>query len=496
MSKHNYFVIFLKKINLSINNLLKKYLNKLNFNNFYNIAVSNKIFITFVTVFILFLSYLSLPNIYNKTQINNELKSQLLEKFNLQFKFTQNLNYNFFPLPHFTSEEIIILNNQNEISKIKKLKIYLSLSNLFPLKNIKVNNLTLENANFYLNNQNYNFFIKLLGKNFKNSNLEIKDSNIFYRNIENEVLFINKILKMKYYYDFKNLKNISVSKNEIFNIPYSLKLYDNKIENKILSKLNLNFLKLQIENEIDYSGNIKNGSSSLIFKQNKSNAIYKLKKNSFIFSIYDKLNDPNFSYKGKINFNPFYSKLEGVTGEIDLSYLFNSNTLIAQLLKSKILNHKHLNFDLDINANKIQNYQSFINLLLKSKIQEGLIDIDNTKFSWKDYANFEILESLIYVNGNELVLDGKLDIVINDYNKIYKSLATPKDYRTEIKKIEINFNYNFDQNILRLSNIKIDNVLNKNINNFLKNLIFKNDKLQNKIFLKNIFNEVIKVYVG
>ena len=496
MSKHNYFVIFLKKINLSINNLLKKYLNKLNFNNFYNIAVSNKIFITFVTVFILFLSYLSLPNIYNKTQINNELKSQLLEKFNLQFKFTQNLNYNFFPLPHFTSEEIIILNNQNEISKIKKLKIYVSLSNLFPLKNIKVNNLTLENANFYLNNQNYNFFIKLLGKNFKNINLEIKDSNIFYRNIENEVLFINKILKMKYYYDFKNLKNISVSKNEIFNIPYSLKLYDNKIENKILSKLNLNFLKLQIENEIDYSGNIKNGSSSLIFKQNKSNAIYKLKKNSFIFSIYDKLNDPNFSYKGKINFNPFYSKLEGVTGEIDLSYLFNSNTLIAQLLKSKILNHKHLNFDLDINANKIQNYQSFINLLLKSKIQEGLIDIDNTKFSWKDYANFEILESLIYVNGNELVLDGKLDIVINDYNKIYKSLATPKDYRTEIKKIEINFNYNFDQNILRLSNIKIDNVLNKNINNFLKNLIFKNDKLQNKIFLKNIFNEVIKVYVG
>ena len=33
MSKHNYFVIFLKKINLSINNSLKKYLNRLKFQN-------------------------------------------------------------------------------------------------------------------------------------------------------------------------------------------------------------------------------------------------------------------------------------------------------------------------------------------------------------------------------------------------------------------------------------------------------------------------------
>ena len=55
----------------------------------------------------------------------------------------------------------------------------------------------------------------LLDKNFKNSNFIIKNSNIFYRNKENEVLFINKIINLKYYYDVKVLRNIFISKNEI-----------------------------------------------------------------------------------------------------------------------------------------------------------------------------------------------------------------------------------------------------------------------------------------
>jgi hypothetical protein len=496
MKKHNFFVIFLKKINLSINNLLKKYLNKLNLNNFSNIIRSNKFFITFFVLFILFLSYLLIPNIYNKTQITKELKNQLLDKFNLEFNFSQNLKYNFFPRPHFSSIDAVILNNQSEISKIKKLKIYVSLSNLLSLDNIKVNNLILENANFNFNNKNYDFFINLLDKNFKDSTFEIKDSNIFYRNINQDVLFINKIINMKYYYDINDLKNISVSKNKIFNLPYSLELHNNKTEKKIFTKINLEFFKTQIVNEINYSGDIKLGSSNLIFNKNKSNVTYKIKKNSLIFRIFDKLNTPNFSYKGKINFSPFYSSLKGVTDKIDFSSFFKSNALITQLLKTELLNNKNLNFHLGVNASQIQNHESFVNIFLNSKIQEGLIDIDNTKFSWKEHVNFEISDSLIYVNNNELVLDGKLDIAINDYVEIYKFLLTPKSYRTKIKKLQLNFNYNFDKKIISLNNIKINNKLNHNVNNLLKSLIFRGDKLQNKIYLKKIFNEIIKAYAG
>ena len=496
MSKKNYFVKSLNKIYLSINNLLKKNLNKLNFNNFSKIARSNNFFFIFVALIILFVSYLSIPNIYTKAKIHTELKKQLLEKFNLNFKFSQNLNYKFLPRPHFTNEETIILNDQNEISKIKNLKIYVSLENLFSLKNIKVNNVILEDANINLNNQNYDFFLELLKADFKNNSFEIRDSNVFFKTEDDEVLFINKIINMKYFYDFKNLNNIVVSKNEIFNIPYQLELFVDRTKKKIFSELSLNLLKLKIENELDYSRNIKNGSTHLTIKQNKSKASYIINKNSLIFNLFDKVNSPNFLYKVNINFNPFYSKLQGSTKEIDLSTLFNSNALLAELLKSEILNNINLNFNLDINANKFKKYQGFDDIFLNFKIKEGLIDIDNTKFNWKDYAKFKILDSLIHVKNSELVLDGKLEIIIKDSQEIYKTLLTPKNYRTEIEKIELNFNYNFDQKILKLNDIRVDNVINKNVGNILKNLIVRSDKLQNKIYFKNMVNKAIKSYAG
>jgi len=496
MNKKNYFVKSLNKIYLSINNLLKKNLNKLNFNNFSKIARSNNFFFIFVALIILFVSYLSIPNIYTKAKIHTELKKQLLEKFNLNFKFSQNLNYKFLPRPHFTNEETIILNDQNEISKIKNLKIYVSLENLFSLKNIKVNNVILEDANINLNNQNYDFFLELLKADFKNNSFEIRDSNVFFKTEDDEVLFINKIINMKYFYDFKNLNNIVVSKNEIFNIPYQLELFVDRTKKKIFSELSLNLLKLKIENELDYSRNIKNGSTHLTIKQNKSKASYIINKNSLIFNLFDKVNSPNFLYKVNINFNPFYSKLQGSTKEIDLSTLFNSNALLAELLKSEILNNINLNFNLDINANKFKKYQGFDDIFLNFKIKEGLIDIDNTKFNWKDYAKFKILDSLIHVKNSELVLDGKLEIIIKDSQEIYKTLLTPKNYRTEIEKIELNFNYNFDQKILKLNDIRVDNVINKNVGNILKNLIVRSDKLQNKIYFKNMVNKAIKSYAG
>ena len=496
MSKNNHFVTFLKKINLSINNLLKKNLNKLNPNNLSNIINSNKFFFIFVALIILFLSYLALPNIYNKAEIRNELKEQLLNNFSLNFDLPQNLNYSFFPRPHFVNENSSIITSQGKISDIKKIKFYISLNSFFSLENITIKNVVIENANFNLNKQNYNFFTKILNGNFKNKTLEIKDSNVFYRNFDKEVLFINKIVNMLYYYDTKNFKNIAISKSKIFNVPYSLELSNNKIEKKIFSKININFLKLQIENQIQYIDGIKKGNVDIIFNQDQSNLTYEAKKDSFSFDFFDKLKNPKFLYQGNLNFNPFFSTLEGSTEKINFASLFNSDGLIFQLLKTEIFNNKNLNVEFSINGNRVKNSPNFLNIFFNSKIEEGLIDINNTKFSWKDDANLVISDSLIHVKDNELILDGKLDISVENLNKIYKFLLTPKKHRSEINKIELNFIYNFDQKILRLNEIKIDNKMNKKIGRFLKEILFEKDQIKNKIYLKNILNEAIKIYAG
>ena len=496
MIKHNYFVKFIKKINFIINRLIKNNLNKLNSTNFYKITKSNKFFLSLVVLIVLFISYLSIPNIYDKTEISEKLNDQLKKKFNLNFNLSQDIKYNFLPRPHFIYRNSSISKDQNEISKIKELKIYISLNNLFSYKNFNVQNLIIEKSKFNLNNQTYDFFTKLLDGNFKDGKLVIKDSNIFYKNKDDEFLFINKILNMEYFYDYKDLQNKVVSKNEIFNLPYSFELMKNNIEKKIFSKLNLDFLKLEINNELDFSNEAKKGL--LNFQLNKDNfsVTYDINENNFIFNLFDNLENSNFSYKGEVNLNPFYSKLEGAIKEINILYLLNSNSLILQLLKTEILNNKNLNFDLNIYADESQNFSNFIKIYLNSKIQEGLIDIDNTRFSWRDNADFSLEDSLIYVKDGELILDGKFNLTIKNSDEIYKFLLTPKIYRNELKNIEANFVYNFDQKIVNLDNIIIDNKNNKDLNKTLESLIFKKNKLQNRIYLKSILNRALKFYAG
>jgi hypothetical protein len=496
MTKYNYFAKFLKKFNLSINSLLKKYLNKLNANNLINIAVSNKVFLTFVVFIILFLSYLSIPHIYNKTDIKRELQNQLSDKFNLNFVFTKKFDYKFFPRPHFVAENLFIFDEQVEISDIKKIKIFVSLDNLFSLKNINVKDVNIENANFNLDKKNSLFFLKLLKNDFVESSIGIKNSNIFYKNIDQEVLFINKIINMKYYYDPKELKNIVFSENEIFNIPYSLMSYNDEVKSKNFLKINFKFLKFQIENELDYLNDKKKGNINFIYNKDKSEGYYEFSNEYLSFNFLDNPTNTKFFYQGDINFNPFYSTLKGNTDTIKISNLFFSDTIFYQLFKTEILNNKNLNIDLNINSKKALEFQNITDVILNLKVEEGLIDINNTKFSWNNYVNFEILDSLLYVNKNQLILDGKFVLIINNYNEIYKFLQISKKLRPELKKIELDFNYNFDQQTVDLNTIKINDQTNENVDKVLDKIIFKKNRLQNKILFKNIIKEVIATYVG
>ena len=496
MSKTNFFVKHLKNINNFINNLLEKNLNKLNSKNLSYLFKNNKIILTFVALFVIFVSYLLLPTFFNQTDISKKLKNEFQAKYDLNLKFSQNIEYNFFPRPHFITTESKILDDKKEIAEISKLKIFISYDNLFSIKNIDIRDIILENANFNLNTKNYNFFIELLNRDLQGGNIKINNSNVFFKHIDDEVLFITKIFKLKYYFDTKELKNIFYSENEIFNIPFSVESFFSQDSKKNLSTINLDFIKLNIENELIFENNKKIGKSKFNLNKIKRLVDYKIEKNSFDFHIFDKIDQPDVTYKGKFNFKPFFANLEGRLDEINLKYLFSNNAIVAQLLKTEIFNNKNIDFKLNINANSIYKNSNFKNLKLNSKIQDGLIDTDKTKFEWRDIADFEFLESLIFVRDGELVLDGKLKIKIKEFNNLYKFLLTPKNYRKKINQIDLNFTYNFDQKIAELKDIKIDNKINDNVNKILSNVILKKDDLQNKIYFKNLLNQAIKSYAG
>mgnify|MGYP007000322644 len=91
MTKPNPLVKNLKNINKSINSLLERNLNKLKFDNIKILASNNKFILTFVAVFVFFVSYLLLPTFYKQGDISKELRNELLNKFNLDLTFNQNL---------------------------------------------------------------------------------------------------------------------------------------------------------------------------------------------------------------------------------------------------------------------------------------------------------------------------------------------------------------------------------------------------------------------
>ncbi|WP_440635340.1 AsmA family protein [Candidatus Pelagibacter sp. HIMB1746] len=496
MNNPKFIANLYKKFSKFINNLLEKNLNKLNVDNFKNLLINNKIFLSIVALIILFLSYLSFPNIHNKEDIALEIKKNLKNKLNLEFNFQEDLDYKFLPRPHFTTNNSSINSQEDKITEIKKLTVYVSLENLFSLKNIKLNQVILEEANFNLNKENYNFFYNLLDSNFNDFKFEIFKSNVFYRSLENEVLFINNIKNAEYFFDPKEIKNMLYANNEIFNLPYSIKVFDDKIDKTIHSKINIESLRLEIENQTSYDDSNYLGFSEINLINAKSLFEYQLKDNLFEFKLFDKLQNPEFSYIGKFNFKPFYSNITGNTNKLNFSSLFSSNTIIKELLKTEILNNKNIDFYLIISGNSIKQFNDFKNVLIKSKIQEGLVDIDQSKMTWKNNIDFEFLDSLVFVKEGKLILDSNVEININNTDELYKFLLTPKNLRKKISKVNVNFTYFFDEKNIKVKNIKIDGKSLEKSKYSFDDILLKENNLQNKIYLKNLLNELIKNYVG
>ena len=149
-----------------------------------------------------------------------------------------------------------------------------------------------------------------------------------------------------------------------------------------------------------------------------------------------------------------------------------------------------------LNAKQINKFEDLVDLILKVKISEGLIDINDTTISWLDTVDFKISDSLIHMNNNNLILDALITIEINNYKELYKFFQTPRNYRKEIKKVQFNLRYNFDQYTAYLNDIKIDGLIGEDINKTLKQLNIRDNKLKNRIYFKNLMNQAIKLYAG
>ena len=104
-------------------------------------------------------------------------------------------------------------------------------------------------TDFNLNRENINFFKNLLTTKPNEDRFIVKKSNIFYKNFSDEILFLSKIDNFKFFYDYKNLDNVLISKNEAFKIPFILKIKNKRLNKELLFSLNARKLRLILENQ-------------------------------------------------------------------------------------------------------------------------------------------------------------------------------------------------------------------------------------------------------
>ena len=496
MSKHNLLIKRIKKQILSINDLIESYFNKLKYfkSNYKKILLikENRVILGVGAAVILTLSYFLIPTFYNKDTIQSQLKNQIFKNYGVQIKFNEKIIYGLLPKPHFSAKNLSILRDKKEIAVTNNLKIFIDISKFFSNRVVSTD-LVFDKTDFNLNLSDFLFFKNLLKTEPNENEIYFKKSNIFFKNKNEETLFINKINYSKFFYDSNNLQNVLSSKNEVFKVPYKLVIKNDKFNKKILTKFNSKKIRLNIDSETDYDDlKIKKGLLDILFISKSTSLNYEIKKNSLNFQ--SKINK-NF-YKGLVDFKPFYLYANFNYEGLSSKNLFNNDSIFFDLIQSEILNNKNLNANFNVEVKDITNIDELNNLNLNIAIEEGDFSFSNSHIMWKEDLKVEFEEGLLTIDDDGIKLVGTVYLNFININNFYSSFQIPKKNRKQIKKIQLDFIYNFNNKGMRFDNPKVNDKQNPDLDELLYNFNNKSSRIFNKVKFKNFVNSFFRVYAG
>jgi len=496
MYKHNLLIKKIKKQYLSINDSIESSFNKLKLFILKvrktGIDTNNRLILILFSSIILIIGYFLMPTLYDKKIIQSQIKNQILNQHNIEIQFNEKISYGLLPIPHFISKDVSILNNDREIGVIKNFKIFINANRFFAFNKIVIKDLLFKKADFYIKKEDINFFKKILISQKGNYGLKIQNSNIFYKNKNDEILFIKKVVNSNFYYDIKKLENTLISKNKIFNIPYKIKLSLNKYNKQVFSKLSSNKIRINIENKIDYNNEITDGLLEILFINKNILLDYQINKNALVFSSKD---DEN-SFEGHIDLKPFYLFANLNYERVNSKSIFRENSIVVDLIKSEILENNNLNLNVIFNVKDVIDNSQLKNLYLNLTIQEGKLSFSNSNIDWKNDIKINLNESELNILNNDIVLNGKIQIDFKDTEEFYSFFQIKRSDRKKIGVIDFDFIYNFNLKEISFDNVKIDKKSYENLDQFINKFNLREDRIFNKITFKNFVNSFFDFYAG
>ena len=436
------------------------------------------------------LTYFILPVFYEKKKIRSFLKNQVYQKYEIGIKINENINYSLFPKPSFNTQNLEISYMDEMIGKVDNAKFYISFSNLFSLKNLSIKDIILKNTEFNINSKNSEFFNKTLNTSKKKEKFVFKKSKLFYKDKDDDLLFLSKIDNLKFYYDDKKKHQKVKSNFKIFNIPFKLDIVKNIYDNSKIIKLSSKEIRLNIETLISDYETEKVGFVEVRLINKNNSFRYKIKKNSFqFFSL-----DENLS--GYLNFKPFFLSTDFYFNYISQKKLFENESLFFDLVDTELLNNPNLNAIFNIKIDKIDKFEFLKDFIFKVKLDNGRIFITNFDANWNNSISIRSndIEFINDENGKKLI--GEIILNFEDVEKFFRYFQIKRNYRDVFRKISSDFVYDFTLDKLVLNNLKIDGKSSNALNYLLEKHNQKDKNIFNKVTLRNFVKKFFQTYAG
>jgi len=490
----------MKKIIKNFNNLVKRTIFKVQekTNSNFNISNFNKYLIIFITSLFFYLFYLLTPLLYDKTWVQANIESKLLNEFNVNLSTSADISYRILPAPHFLIKDSKILIDDGEkkksIAEIKDFKVFLGQSSLFNKEKMNIKKLVINDANFTLLRSDIKLLNEFKNKKFSNKKIKVNNSNIFFRNNSNEIILIIKIDKTVAFFDGKKLFNLIDLKGEVFNTPFNLLSQNDTINYK---KINFKSkpLKLNFSNESTIKNKSTSGVNIISFLNSRIVTKYNSKDKIIIFkSDSSRLDNQQINYSGELSINPFDLNLNVYLNNYKISKLFNINSILIEFIKSGLLfNNISIKNSITVSSNNTK--EIFQNAKINLSVINGKLNLNGTTFTNHEIGFFELSNSNLFLKNDNLILNANILFKVKNSDALFSFLNTNKKSRKTIKKILINLNYDYLSNKIKFNNVKIDN---NDVSNEFLNVIegFNYNNLNNLVKSKQLINKLFSIYEG
>jgi len=484
------FLKFVNKFNEVLGDKLAL-LTKKNFKQAFNDLFYDRRFVISILIALLSIfAHLSTPAFYQDKWVLSKIKKQLQNEFDVELILPEKVRYSMFPIPSFYLSNVKIAENGDEIGVIEEMKLCLTFNKFLEKEKINIQDIQIKNSKFELYNNNLKNLKNFFKEEINDKPLYIRNSNIFFKNSDDEVYLILNIEKSKSFFDKDNLNNVININGDVFNNPISLN-FDNDPKNKELNfTLNIGAIGKKIKTKLNYFNDTIIGDFD--FLSGSSNYLTKLEFDKEMIYLYSekKINESHL-YLADIKLNPFFADLEINLNSLDFYDLIKNDGLFLKIITSNLINNKNLNYQIKLNSTGLDNHRLLKDLALNLNFIESKLNFDNSKITFDENVNISLNNTEFVSNIDNSFFAGELKFKIKNSNNLYKFFQTNKKYRKEIKEIKVSFKINLFDNSYLIEKISIDNMSNDQIQNITKYYNKNNFNILKRIEIKNLFNEVI-----